>query len=1227
VAICSAIIGGSVLPVLASPYGTTVLADNPSLYWPSDEGSGGTLNDAAAGARNATLWNTAAWSNVGLVAGSSASLLGLNGQNGYASTYPQSQAAGLPLGPSRSIEFWFASTDYTAPPAEWMVSFWGGGNAGGGPGTNRWTIAIQGGASVSVDDLLWGQTEYGVGCASSGYFDGKPHMVDYTGDGTTNALYLDGKLCATAKQLNNNTWGYVCGVAIGAGANYACGAGGPQYQITPMTRVGQLSIYPTTLTPTQIQNHFAGVASKAYVALGDSYSSGEGVPPFLPGTDIPADTCHRSAKAYPELILNRPGVPPVVDFWACSGAAIGDFYNPKYSAEPRQLDHLSAPVTLVTVGVGGNDIDFRGIGEKCTDAPVGPGGRWGGNSNYIANCETVLEQPTSQRIDGLTNGSPYSLKTLYRDITAKASTARVFVVGYINPLPLPDAVNGDCQADIRREDNSNVGFWYNVQFTVHQPEVIWMETVVARLNAAIQLNALDAGFYFVDNSLTLANHDVCGNDKEHWVHGVVLQNGFTNKNISNFSFHPTDKGQAAIADAVASAIAAAPAGGFVSTVLPQQTVQQLISVSPGQLQFVVQSAWPGSDVQLSVTSPSGVVYDRTTQASGVIHILHSNGETFAIPGPAAGQWTVKLYGANVSPAGERVRVDTTQIPNSAFAPVAAMKASTDRGVIPTTIQFDGSGSGSYGGATIASYVWDFGDGTPTVSGAAQTHAFTAPGLHKVTLTVTDNKGQSNSATRNVFFTATDQPPSASFMWGVLDPSTPTEIGFDGSASTDIDGQVTGFAWNFGDGTIGTGISPIHNYAASGTYPVTLTATDNGGLTASACIAVTTGRPSNGPIQACTATALTSRNNPSVAGQPVMLTAAVSPLAPVTATPVGSVSFYDGSALLGTAALDATGSASITTSTLAIGHHNFTAVYPGNSSFAGSSSTRLVQVVRNSKIGFSSTRDGHVQVYVMNPDGTQQTRLTFNSAQDSEPILSPDGTRVAFTSTRSGNLDIWVMNAAPESATNVARNLTQNAATDVDPTWSPDGNKIAFASNRSGKFQIWLMNADGTGPTRLTNDSGNDVNPAWSPDGSTMAFASDMSGRFQIYIGIVSLSPAPTLGAIARLTNNSAKDVTPAWSPDSGLIAYSSTASGNAEVWVISSRPGGAAVQETSHPDALDTLPSWSPDGTKLAFTSTQAWSLQIFEIAYNASGLGTGQVQVTAGATNEAPNWCCSSAP
>ncbi|MBD0326251.1 MAG: PD40 domain-containing protein, partial [Pyrinomonadaceae bacterium] len=80
---------------------------------------------------------------------------------------------------------------------------------------------------------------------------------------------------------------------------------------------------------------------------------------------------------------------------------------------------------------------------------------------------------------------------------------------------------------------------------------------------------------------------------------------------------------------------------------------------------------------------------------------------------------------------------------------------------------------------------------------------------------------------------------------------------------------------------------------------------------------------------------------------------------------------------------------------------------------------------NGKIAFSTTRDGNSEIYVMNPDGSGQTRLTFNAALDADPAWSPDGTRLVFVSTRDGNEEIYVMNADGSSQTR----LTTNTALD------------------------------------------------------------------------------------------------------------------------------------------------------------------------------------------------------
>ncbi len=168
---------------------------------------------------------------------------------------------------------------------------------------------------------------------------------------------------------------------------------------------------------------------------------------------------------------------------------------------------------------------------------------------------------------------------------------------------------------------------------------------------------------------------------------------------------------------------------------------------------------------------------------------------------------------------------------------------------------------------------------------------------------------------------------------------------------------------------------------------------------------------------------------------------------------------------------------------------------------------------DTKIAFDSSRDDQFEIYSMNADGSNQTRLTTNAAFDEAPSWSPDGNNIAFQTNRDGNREIYVMNADGTNQTNI----TNNAFNDLTPCWSSDGSKLAFYSNRDLNFEIYVMNSDGTGQTRLTNNAANDFAPSWSPDGSKLAFVSTRDGNNEIYV-----MNADGSGQ-TRLTNNSAGD--------------------------------------------------------------------------------------------------------
>ncbi|MCR2814205.1 MULTISPECIES: PKD domain-containing protein, partial [Microbacterium] len=148
-------------------------------------------------------------------------------------------------------------------------------------------------------------------------------------------------------------------------------------------------------------------------------------------------------------------------------------------------------------------------------------------------------------------------------------------------------------------------------------------------------------------------------------------------------------------------------------------------------------------------------------------------------------------------------------------------------------------SSSDSDGTIASYTWDFGDGT-TATGPTATHLYASAGGKGITLTVTDDDGATHSVTQVVELVAPNQAPTASFTLR----KEGQDISVDAAASSDPDGTIVSYAWNFGDGSTGTGATATHRYGVPGPYTVTLTVTDNRGATATTTRGVDTTLPAN-----------------------------------------------------------------------------------------------------------------------------------------------------------------------------------------------------------------------------------------------------------------------------------------------------------------------------------------------------------------------------------------------
>ena len=261
-----------------------------------------------------------------------------------------------------------------------------------------------------------------------------------------------------------------------------------------------------------------------------------------------------------------------------------------------------------------------------------------------------------------------------------------------------------------------------------------------------------------------------------------------------------------------------------------------------------------------------------------------------------------------------------------------------------------------------------------------------------------------------------------------------------------------------------------------------------------------------------------------------------------------------------------------------------------------------------KILFTSTRDGgQREVYIMNPDGSEQVKLTQHRAEDLEAVWSPTGEKILFVSDRGGVRDLYVMNPDGSNVRRVFKFKVENWRT--DPTWSPDGKQFAYKSVDWGRLKITLDIA-----TLGEQESEFFVSgsyPAWSPDGAEIA------GSVRERLTLINIRTGAQKQLLPKNVESFQRD--PSWSAAGDKLVFSwnkhpvpppdAERRVHAEwkdkitVYIVN-RDGTDLQQLIEEAGPYAQYPALSPNGEEVLYTQEINGQFQIFRLDLN-SGIRT----------------------
>jgi hypothetical protein len=391
-------------------------------------------------------------------------------------------------------------------------------------------------------------------------------------------------------------------------------------------RVAAVNQFGRTLSERRL---FTAVAGYKYVALGDSYSSGEGVPPSY---FEPANRCHRSTQAYP-VHVQQPGVGDASlyelraqaglgvawGFQACSGAVTENLLDkrqgkerfvqlaPDTTADAGNANRLpvDANTNLVTLTIGGNNMKFAEVLTWC--------------GQKSASCDTDDYKDTGKSLAAyqrqLRDAVAPDLTKVYERIRRQAPNARIMVLGYPQMFP-KTAREQNCVKIIQRKlpKLGIVGFSHAEQNALRQATSEFNQTIAARAQAA--------GAEFVPVDGYFAGHEICGSEDDDWMNSPTFQHkdggGWKDWGATDQTFHPNEKGhKSGYATAINDALNPGPVPVLMFANVASAPVRAGASggVSLGAQKVSCPSGGPGCTViinaKASVTTVASAAARRT----------------------------------------------------------------------------------------------------------------------------------------------------------------------------------------------------------------------------------------------------------------------------------------------------------------------------------------------------------------------------------------------------------------------------------------------------------------------------------------------------------------------------------------------------------------------------------------------------------------------------------------